>query len=81
MQSGFDSRCGRQGIKMKIITRKLGIWLMIIGFAMQFINYFTYTYWQIDIDIPGAFIFIIGLVITIFWWKNTASNKKISRRK
>jgi len=46
------------------ITKNWGIWLMIIGFAMQFINIITYGLWQIDIDIFGALIFIIGLV---FW--------------
>ena len=54
---------------MKKLTRKFGIWMMIIGFAMQFINYFTYTYWIIDIDILGALIFIIGLIIMIIKWK------------
>lgn len=58
---------------MVLITKRLGIWLMIIGVAMQFINILTYGLWEIDIDILGAFIFIIGLVITIIKWK---SNKK-----
>lgn len=51
------------------ITRQTGIWLMVIGGAMQFINYFTYTYWNIDIDIIGLLVFIIGLIITIVRWK------------
>ena len=51
------------------ITRKTGIWLMVIGIAMQFINILTYGLWQIDIDIFGAGIFIIGLIITIVKWK------------
>jgi hypothetical protein len=34
--------------------------MMIIGFAMQFINIITYGPWEIDIDIFGALIFIIG---------------------
>jgi hypothetical protein len=42
---------------------------MIIGFAIQFINYFTYTYLNIDIDIFGALIIIIGLLIMVIWWK------------
>jgi hypothetical protein len=50
-------------------TRKMGIWIMIIGFAMQFLNIITYGYWGIDIDIFGALIFIIGLVIMIVNWK------------
>lgn len=42
---------------------------MVIGIAMQFLNILTYGLWEIDIDIFGAFIFIIGLVIMIIWWK------------
>ena len=56
--------------KKKWFTRKWGIWLMIIGIAMQFINILTYGLWGIDIDIFGALIFIIGLVITIIKWKH-----------
>lgn len=51
------------------ITRKTGIWMMVIGIAMQFINIITYGLWGIDIDIFGALIFIIGLVITIVRWR------------
>ncbi len=45
------------------LTKKLGIILMIIGVAFQFLNMITYGLWNIDIDIFGALIFIIGLVI------------------
>lgn len=51
------------------ITRKLGIWMIIIGVAFQFLNMITYTYWGIDIDIFGVMIFLIGLVITVVKWK------------
>lgn len=54
----------------KWITRKTGILLIIIGVAMQLINIITYGYWGIDIDIFGALIFIIGLVIMIMRWKH-----------
>lgn len=54
---------------MAIFTRKLGIWMMIIGAAFQFLNIITYGYWGIDIDIIGAIIFIIGLAIIIIKWK------------
>lgn len=43
--------------------------MMVIGIAMQFINIITYGLWEIDIDIFGALIFIIGLVTTIINWK------------
>ena len=55
--------------KKKWLTRKCGIWLMIIGIAMQFLNMITYGLWGIDIDIFGALIFIIGLLVTIVRWK------------
>ena len=43
--------------------------MMVIGIAFQFLNIITYGYWGIDIDIIGALIFIIGLVIVIIKWK------------
>jgi len=42
---------------------------MIIGIAFQFLNILTYGLWEIDIDILGALIFIVGLVIMIVRWK------------
>ncbi len=51
---------------MAMLTRKLGIILMIVGVAFQFLNIITYGYWGIDIDIFGVMIFVIGLLITIF---------------
>lgn len=56
-------------IRMTFPTRKLGIWMMIIGIVFQFLNIITYGYYGIDIDIIGAFIFLVGLLITIFKWK------------
>jgi hypothetical protein len=52
-------------MKKRKLTRRTGIWMMILGVAMQFLNIITYGYWGIDIDIFGALIFIIGLVIFI----------------
>ena len=54
---------------MKIISKKTGISMMIVGFLMQFLNIITYGLWEIDIDIFGALIFIAGLIIMIFGWK------------
>jgi len=51
------------------VTRKTGIILIIIGILMQFLNIITYGLWEIDIDILGALIFIIGLIIMIIRWK------------
>ena len=55
---------------MNLFTRKTGVLLILIGIAMQFLNILTYGLWEIDIDIFGALIFILGLVITIVRWKH-----------
>lgn len=57
------------------MMKKIGIWMMIIGIAFQFLNIITYGYWGVDIDIFGALIFIIGLVLLIFGWKNKPKRK------
>jgi len=51
------------------LTRKLGIYIILVGIAFQFLNMITYGLWGIDIDILGALIFVIGLVIMIAKWK------------
>lgn len=50
---------------MKII----GVSMIILGIAFQFLNILTYGSWGIDIDIIGALIFLVGLVIVILNWK------------
>jgi len=55
--------------KKALFTRKRGIWFIIIGIAMQFLNMLTYGLWGIDIDILGAVIFILGLIIMVVGWK------------
>ena len=67
--------------KINILTRKNGIWLCIIGIVMFLLNYFTLTWWSIDIDIFGAMITILGLVIAIACGKNMKrSSKWLARR-
>jgi len=61
------------------LKRKHGIYLIIIGIAMQFLNIITYGLWQIDIDIIGALIFIIGLVIMIVKWRKIWISLKNSK--
>jgi hypothetical protein len=51
------------------VSRKTGIYMMIIGIVLQFLNIITYGYWGIDIDIIGALIFIAGLIIALIRWK------------
>ena len=60
----------KQKRKFKL-TRKIGIYLIILGFAFQFLNIITYSWWSLDIDIFGAIILILGLIITIIKWKNS----------
>ena len=47
------------------LIRKFGIWMMAIGVAFQFLNIITYGNWGIDIDIFGALIFIVGLILVL----------------
>ena len=54
---------------MKIKSRITGILLILLGIAMQFINIITYGLWGIDIDIIGALIAIVGIILMIVWWK------------
>ena len=51
--------------KINILTRKNGIWLCVIGIVMFLLNYFTSTWWNVDIDIVSVMIAVLGLVIVI----------------
>ncbi len=67
---------------MSQLTRKNGIVLSIIGVAIFLLNFLTYSLWNIDIDILGAVIFILGLVITIAAGKTMKhSSKWLTREK
>jgi hypothetical protein len=67
---------------MKILTKKIGICMMIVGIVFQFLNIITYGYWGIDIDIIGALIFIIGLIILIISFiKNNKKTSNIKKKK
>ena len=66
---------------MEWLTRKTGIWIMAIGVAIFLLNYFTYTWWEIDIDIFGVMVFVFGLVIAITCGKSMKkSSELLSRR-
>jgi hypothetical protein len=66
---------------MNILTRKNGIWLCVIGIAIFLLNFLTLTLWDIDIDILGVAIFILGLVIAIACGKTMKhSSELLSRR-
>ena len=50
---------------MKLLTRKNGFILLAIGIAIFLLNFLTSILWEIDIDILGAMIFVLGVVIAI----------------
>jgi len=58
---------------MEYFSKRTGICLFVIGIAMFLLNYFTSTWWNIDIDILGAMIAVLGLVIII---ANSSKMKK-----
>ena len=60
---------------MEYFSKRTGICLFVIGIAMFLLNYFTSTWWNMDIDILGVMIAVLGLVIAI------ASGNKMKRSK
>lgn len=52
--------------KRKVNTfRRIGIFLIFLGLAFQPLNILTYGLFNIDIDLFGLIIFIVGLILTI----------------
>lgn len=66
---------------MKWLTRKTGIILCAIGIAVFLLNFLTYSLWGIDIDILGAMIFVLGIVITIACGPSMKNSPKFFTRK
>ena len=66
---------------MELLTRKTGIWTTVIGIAIFLLNFLTYTLWEIDIDILGAMIFVLGLVIVIACGKTMKHSSELLSRK
>ncbi|MEK6856098.1 MAG: hypothetical protein AABX66_03005 [Nanoarchaeota archaeon] len=54
----------------EILTRKTGVYVCIIGIVVFLLNFFTYSLWEIDIDIFGAMIFVLGIMIVVLRWKH-----------
>ena len=65
---------------MEYFSKRMGICLFVIGIAMFLLNYFTSTWWNIDIDILGAMIAVLGLVIAIASNKMKKSKKWLTRK-
>lgn len=66
---------------MELLKRKNGIWLSVIGIAIFLLNFLTYSLWEIDIDILGAMIFVLGLVIAIACGKSMKKSSRLLTRK
>ena len=68
-------------MKKGLLTRKNGIWLGAIGIAIFLFNFVTLTLWDVDIDILGAMLFVLGLVIAIACGKTMKHSSKLLTRK
>ncbi|MFH0819092.1 MAG: hypothetical protein V1898_03815 [Patescibacteria group bacterium] len=66
---------------MKWLTRKNGIILSAIGIAIFLLNFLTYSLCEIDIDILGVMIFVLGLVIAIACGSSMKNSSKLLTRK
>ena len=66
---------------MELLTRKNGIVLCITGIAIFLLNFLTYSLWEIDIDILGVMIFILGLIIAIACGPSMKKSPKLLSRK
>ena len=65
----------------ELLTRKNGIWLSVIGIAIFLFNFITLKLWNMDIDILGAMIFVLGLVIAIACGNTMKHSSKLLTRK
>ncbi len=66
---------------MELLTRKTGMWVSVIGIAIFLLNFITYSLLEIDIDILGALIFILGLVIVIACGKSIKQSSELLTRR
>jgi hypothetical protein len=66
---------------MVFLSRKTGVIITIIGVIVFLFNFITMNLWEIDIDILGVIIFILGLVITISCGPSMKNSSKLLTRK
>ncbi len=66
---------------MEYFSKRTGICLFVIGIAMFLLNYFTSTWWNIDIDILSAMIAVLSLVIVIATSSKMKKSKEWLTRK
>jgi hypothetical protein len=65
----------------ELLTRKNGIWVCAIGIVIFLLNFLTLTLWNIDIDILGAMIAILGLVIVVACGKTMKHSSELLTRR
>ena len=65
---------------MEYFSKRTGISLFVIGIAMFLLNYFTSKWRDVDIDVVGVMIAVLGLVIAIASNKMRRSKKWLTRR-
>jgi hypothetical protein len=58
----------------KLITASL--FFMGIGFVVFLLTPLLYGFWEIDTDIPGAFIFIIGVIVCIVGFARRSGTRR-----
>lgn len=68
-------------VKRELLTRRNGIFIGIIGIAMFLLNFVTYSLWEIDIDVLGVLIFILGLTMAIACGKSMKNSSRLFTRK
>ncbi|MEI6058551.1 MAG: hypothetical protein WCP89_02155 [archaeon] len=66
---------------MEWLTRKNGILLCVMGIVIFLLNFLTYSLWGFDIDILGAMVFILGLVLAIACGSSMKKSSKLLSRK
>jgi len=66
---------------MELLTRKTGIGVSAIGITIFLLNFITYSLWEIDVDILGAMIFVLGLVIVIACGKSMKHSSELFSRR
>ena len=66
---------------MELITKRNGIALCIIGLILFLGTSLALSWWNIDTDIFGIMVLILGLVMTIAMWKGPRTNRGWLTRK
>ncbi len=66
---------------MNLLVRKNGVWVCAVGVVIFLLNFLTYSLWEIDIDILGAVLIVLGLVIVVACGASMKSSSGLLTRK